>query len=140
MPNTPVLYLTKAERAVFEKLPEAVRGGVKVEEETLAFTDTEEKMAVRMKSMKISHPGLKKLQDESQKKKLSAEEVAKLSETMDLSGLSKEDLTELAFAWGPTVFSLMISMALQGVNTPDDAFALSQLSYIRHGLLRSFNQ
>ena len=133
----PPLYLTKEEQKVFEKLPEVLRAGVRIEEEKIMFTETSEGLEVRMRNMKIEHPVLKKLREESKSKKQTSEDIAKIAESIDLSNLSKNDLIELAFAWGPTMFTHMISLALPAVASPEELIDVGNLAGMRHGLLLS---
>lgn len=135
--SMPVIFLTMEERKAFEKLPEAVRMGVKIEEEQKAFIDSDERREVRMRNLKLEHLGLRALQEQAQKKKFTAEEVGKIAENIDLSGLSQNDLVELAFAWGPDVFTQMIAAALPAVSSSDDLAEVANLAGIRHGLLLS---
>lgn len=133
------LFLTAAELKLFEKLPDAVRAGAKVEEEKLTFTDTAERMEARMRNLKIEHPALKKLQQESAGKQYKPEDIEKIAETIDLSGLSQPDLIELAFAWGPNMFTTMINAALPAVTSIEGLTEVAQLAGIRHGLLLSLS-
>jgi hypothetical protein len=134
------LYLLDNEQKFFSSLPEAVRKGAKVEKETIQFQDSEFHLDIRMRNVKLEHPALKKLQKEAQEKTFTPEEVAKMAETVDLSKLSKDDMVELAFAWGPDVFSLMIAQALPLAKTADDVATLASLTNIRHGLLHSLTR
>ena len=143
MPRTPMispLYLTTDEQKVFAKVPEKVRKGAAVETETLMFKDTTEHLEARMRELKLQHPALKKLQQDAKKQKFTQEDIAKLSATIDLSDLSKDDLTELAFAWGPGVFTGMIAMILPAVTTTEDLADLGNLAGLRHGLLLALAQ
>lgn len=132
------LYLTKDEQTILHKLPAGVMGDWKLEEETLTFTDSEISREVRMRNLKLEHPALKKLQEEAAGKNYTKDDVAKMAESIDLSGLSEKDLIELAFAWGPDVFSAMIATALPAITSVEELGEVAQLAGIRHGLLLSF--
>lgn len=131
------LYLTKDEQKILEKLPPGVMGEWKLEEEKLTFTDTDVQREVRMRNVQLEHPALLKMQEKSQSKKYTAEDITKIVETIDLSGLSEKDMVELAFAWGPDVFTAMILAALPAAATAAELGEVAQLAGIRHGLLLS---
>lgn len=133
----PTIFFTAEERKVLEKLPEGLRAGVKIDEEQKTFTDSDERREVRMRNLKLEHPELRALQEQAQKKKFTAEEIGKIAESIDLSGLSQNDLIEIAFAWGPDVFTQMIAAALPTVSSSDDLAEVANLAGIRHGLLIS---
>lgn len=136
----PALILTTAEKKIFAALPQELRRDFAIEAEELTFKDSDEKRAIRMRNMKVSNPALKKLQEQGKKKQFTEAELKKSAETIDLSGLGEKDVMELAFAWGPEVFTLMIGVALKGAKTADDMSAALGLTRLRHGLLLAFNR
>jgi hypothetical protein len=130
-----LLNLTAQEKEVFAKLSPEVQKAAKVEMETLTFEDSDEKLGARIRNCKLQHPELKKLQERT--KPVSPKEMAEITKTINLDNLSKDDFTEIAFAWGPNMFTAMLSIALPATTTEQDVAGLSRLTHIRHGLLLS---
>ncbi len=134
------LYLTADEKKAFDKLPESVRKGVKVEVEKLTFEDSDEKRAVRFRNMKLTDERLLKLQRET-KVMQSPDAIKKAMESLDITTLPKKDLIELYFVLGPTALSHFVAVALEGLIKGDtDLGGLESFSAIRHGLLQAMNQ
>jgi hypothetical protein len=136
----PTLHLTDAEQTLFEALSADLQARATVERETLTFTDTDQHRASRLRLMHLKNPVLKEFQESAQSKTLTADELAELAGTIDLSSISKDDVMELAFAWGPDVFRVLIAEALPEVKTGQDLQEVADLSNLRHGLLLSFNR
>lgn len=132
-----VLFLTNEEQ---KALSDDVRSKCPVQPETLTYQDTEEQRASRMRTMSVKSPELRHLQQEAKTKVFDPDEIAKLAESVDFSKLEKHDLMELAFAWGPDVFTVLIAQALPNIQTEKDIADLSALTDIRHGLLLAMNR
>lgn len=130
-----ILYLHADEKKLWEKLPKTMTSEWVVKAETVTFADTPEKMQVRMRNLSVDHPALHTLQLQSKKKKFTKAEIAKIIDTVDLSGLSEKDVLELAFAWGPDVITTMISGALSAAQSANDVCEVAHLFVLRHGLL-----
>ncbi len=138
--NPIALYLTKEEQKVFGALPEKLRTNVRVEDEKLSFIDSEESRMDRMRAMTVKHKDLQKIREQAATRKFTQADVEELSRTLDLSDLDQDDFLELAFAWGPEVFSWMIGFGLPASQSPDDLREIAELSTIRHGLLLSLTK
>lgn len=134
------LYLTADERKLFDALPTSLTKGWKTEEEKWQFQDSREKMQARMRNLHLNHPALKQLQRKAKVEKYSPEEILDMANTIDLSGLTESDILELAFAWGPGVFTDMIHAALNNAFAVDSIDDLAHLTCIRHGLLEAVNR
>ncbi len=132
------LYLTKEEQKMFGALPQNVRSAWSVETETLTFADSAEKRAIRMRNLSVKHPALKKLKETAGN--AGEKEALAQAQSIDLSGLSQDDVMELAFAWGPQMFTDMIAAALPSVATAEDVDAVANFLIIRHGLLQAMNR
>lgn len=129
------LFLTSAEKAAFQALPESVRTQYEIKDESLTFQDSEEKIQTRIRNMNLQHPELKKLQEQANSKKFTQEEIANLMQSVDLSELSEKDLLEVAFAWGPDVFTSLIAVALPKVASSEEMQPVAHFAHLRHGLL-----
>lgn len=132
--SQPALYLTKEEREMFDKLPAAMKAGWTVETETLKFVDSDEKRAIRVRNLKFQNPAMQKLQSQIQKA-ASEKEALELAQSIDFPSLSQDDVLELAFAWGPEVFTDMIAAAMPLVSKDGDFASVANLAMLRHGLL-----
>ena len=132
------LYLTKDERAIFEKLPADAKKDVEVIEETLTFIDSEQKMTIRIRNMDAGSPALANIQNQAKNAKSPAE-LLSLAETVDFSSLSEKEATELYFAMGPNALTIVIVSTLSGVTSADQMLAVSALTAIRHSLLVSLS-
>ncbi len=134
------LYLTADEKKIFDTLDKKVTTGASIEMETQTFEDTNEKRAIRMRNLTVQNPSLQKLQLEMQTGQFTENELATKAESLDLNSLSQDDVMELAFAWGPDVFSTMIQAGLPAAVSQDDLESLAQMAAIRHGLLLAMNR
>ena len=130
------LFLTKDERAVYDKLPESIRTGHDVNNETIAFTDSEEKMAIRLRNLKLTDPKILALKDKASSIK-TQEDFTKLVGSIDFSTVAQDDLIELYFAMGPDALTGFIAEGLKNVKSAEDFMSLVALTIIRHGLLIS---
>lgn len=136
----PTLHLTAAESALLDQLPADLRVKASIEVETLTFTDTDQHRESRLRAMSLKDSTLKRFQDEAQTKAYTPDELIELAGTIDLSAISKDDVMELSFAWGPDVFTAMIGEAIPVVKTGQDLQEVADLSDLRHGLLLAFNR
>lgn len=130
------MYLTKDEKKMFEKVPEALRKGWTVEEEKMVFEDSPTKVSIRMRNMTIKDPVLLALKEKASSTK-APEEVAKILGTVDLSKISQDDLAELYFAMGPVPLTTIIGNSFKGLTTVEAVAGLASVATIRHGLLLS---
>lgn len=125
---------------MLKKVSPALVQGWEVKEETLVFVDTASHRNARMRNLKLENPVLKKLQQESKKKEYTEADIAALAGSIDLSSLSPHDVEELCFAWGPDVFTKMITEALRTAPPVENLLQVGQLAAIRHGLLLALNR
>ncbi|MFA6038959.1 MAG: hypothetical protein WCV62_03475 [Candidatus Peribacteraceae bacterium] len=130
------LWLTTDERKAFDALPEAVRNGWELKEETLSFTDTPERRSARLGLVRLHDTKLLALREKVQKA-ATPEEVAALLAEMDLHDVTEGDLAELFFALGPDALTLLIAPLLRDAKTDGDLDDLASLLMIRHSLLES---
>ncbi len=137
---TTTLYLTAEEKKMFKNLPDSVQKSVAVEDESLTFKDSDEKRAVRMRNVSIQHPAYKMLQKQTKSKKPTEKMINDMVASADLSGLSEHDVMELAFAWGPDVFTVMIAVALTNAKTQEEIVNAAGFSRLRHGLFLALNR
>ncbi len=136
----PTLHLTDAEQKLFDALPADVQAHATVERETLTFTDTDQHRESRLRQMHLKNPALHAFQEKAKSQTFTADELIDMAESVDLSSISKDDVMELAFAWGPDVFRVLIAEALPAVKSGQDLQEVADLSSLRHGLLLSFNR
>ncbi len=134
------LYLTATEQSLFTALPADLRDKASVEVEMLTFVDNDKHRESRLRSMDLKDPTLKRFQDEAKVKAYSPADLLKLAETVDLSSIAKDDVIELAFAWGPDVFVALIAEAIPAAKSGQDLQEIADLSVLRHGLLLAFNR
>lgn len=136
---TTPLWFTADEATVFTALPEAVRNGWEVREETLSFADSEEKRAARLSLLRLHDPKLLKFQADAEKID-SPDAMAALFAATDLQGVSEDDLAELFFALGPDLLTRVIRDLLAAVKTDADLDAVASLLLIRHSLLEALSR
>ena len=130
------VYLTSAERSLFDALPDSVRNGWQIAEETLTVAESPAQRRMRLHLLQLRDPKLKNFITEAQGKN-SVDELATFVLSMDLKGVSEADLAELFFALGPTALTLIIADSLKKVKTDDDLDGINALVTIRHSLLLS---
>ncbi|MEK7218892.1 MAG: hypothetical protein AAB728_05515 [Patescibacteria group bacterium] len=132
------LWLTAAERTIFDALPAPLQDGWELKEETLAFTDTAERRTARLSLVRLHDQKLLALRDKVQKA-TSPEDVASLLAEIDLRDVTEGDLAELFFALGPDALTRLITPLLREAKTDGDLDDLASLLTIRHSLLESFS-
>ena len=130
------LYVTAAERKVFNLLPEAVKEGWQVEAEDLTYADTRQKQMMRLSLVRLHDPSLLALREKALKME-SVDEVVALIGTMNLTLVDGDDLAELSFALGPTMMSNLIAALLGKVTNDAEMEGVTALTVIRHAILRS---
>ena len=130
------VYLTSAERSLFDALPDSVRNGWQIAEETLTVAESPAQRRMRLHLLQLRDPKLKNFITEARGKN-SVDELATFVLSMDLKGVSEADLAELFFALGPTALTLIIADSLKKVKTDDDLDGINALVTIRHSLLLS---
>ncbi|PIR50092.1 hypothetical protein COU79_01270 [Candidatus Peregrinibacteria bacterium CG10_big_fil_rev_8_21_14_0_10_54_7] len=131
------LHLTPAEQKLFLSLPEKLREGWKVREETQKFEDTKKHLRTRVSFLKIRDPKLHVLKEQIEKAK-GQKEIAKIVGEFDLKGVHQADLAELFFALGPKPLFQIIETMLRQAKTDEEIESIAALSLIRNALLRSF--
>ena len=130
------LYLTPKEREEFEQLPETLREGWRVIEETLTFADTVERREMRLHLLRMHDPKLLALREKALALPTTDAVVTLILES-NLSGVSDADLAELFFALGPAPLSFLIPQFLTKAHSDEDLEHVAIFSGIRHSLLAS---
>lgn len=129
------LYLTKTERALYNKLPASVKKvwGGNVEEETGTAWETEEQLRERAEHLKKTM---------SPRLCSALEIMSSKVEKKGLDALSFEDIPPAVFPkamlmLGAVGITTVIDFALQGARISDDLTSLAGLSDVRHQILLS---
>lgn len=133
------LYLFADEKQLFDKLPNELKEGWQVEEETLSFEDSDVHRKMRMRFFRIHDPKLETFCDQA-KKADSVEELANLVQETDLSAVNDADLMELFFVLGPEPLTLVIQNLLNEISADSDLEDLAALTVIRNSLLTSLQK
>jgi hypothetical protein len=130
------LHLTKGERALFDKLPDNLREGWEVQDETRVFKDTPEKRRMRLELMRVSSPQLRDFQKKAPEMK-TVDELLAAMDGVNLSALDDDDILQLYFAMGPGAVGALIVAHLSEAADDSAVEGVSALSLIRFGLLNS---
>jgi hypothetical protein len=127
MPQT-TLYLRPEERKIFEKLPEPLRDGWVVREETLQSFESPRQIQMRLHLADFrGEPALEKVTQCFRK----GGDLSKLS----LAALPTDAQSELYFAIGARGVTILVEGLLRKIRSDDDLLALSLLTSVRHKLL-----
>jgi len=131
-----VLYLTPAERQLFDALASELKEGWETEEEEQSYEDSAERRQVRLDLMELDDG---RFEDVILKcgPECSPEDLQKLVSKVDLTGLSERDLWEICFALGPDAMGFLISKLLVDVRDDDHLEGIMALTNLRHELLVS---
>lgn len=133
------LYLTTAERSLYESLSEAVRDGWETVDETLTYNDNPKKQMLRLSLVRLHDPSLVKLRDKAIATS-TPEEMTTLLQSQDLSLVGEDDLAQLCFALGPAALGRLIEIMLKDVSNDKDMEGVTALTVIRHSILASFQR
>lgn len=134
MKEMKTLYLYPAERSLLEQKPQDIRAEFSVEEETLDFNDSEERMRTRLLLTRLHDKRLLEVRDAV----LAGAAPEDVTKDLPVEEIEESDLAELFFALGPTVLSTFIVGVLATAQSDTAYLSLAALSDIRHALLRSF--
>jgi len=132
------LHLTRDESSVFQSLPDALRDGWQVDDESSVISDEPPRKLVRLKLLSLKDPSLKRLQEKLSPMDDPEQAAAELA-TLDLAAVPYEDLAELVFAMGPASLSVLIVHMLRSATTDGDLEDISALTFLRHELLSASN-
>ena len=121
------IYLTSDEQRAARKLLVDHGSGFTVQEETGAFQDSEEALAVRRSLVKFQDATLKELLPKLAKAATEAEAKA-LLEGVNMDALSDADIAEFFFLVGPEFVGLQIGSLLVSAASPQDVEAIAALS------------
>ncbi len=132
------VYLTTEEKERWEKLPSNFIENITVENETMQFADSPEKITIRMRNLKVEHPSLVALREHA-KDVQTADDFKNALESIDLEALPENDLMELYFAMGPELIGSIIKESIGDIASSDDAESFASLTFVRHGLLLSLS-
>ena len=130
------LYLTMAERKLFDVLPAALREGWEVTEETLTYEDTHEKLKTRAKLLQLDSPVLLAFQ-EKVKKAYSEEDMLACMKGLDFSSVSQRDLADIFFTVGPELVGIFIEDLLKSAQDDRTIDATASFTQLRKLLLES---
>lgn len=130
------LHITSTERKIFDSLPDDVRDGWDIEEETLSYTDSAEKQIIRLSVIRLHDPSLIHLREKALEAS-TIDEVVALIHSMDMRLVNEDDLAELCFAIGPAMLSRLIASLLSMVSNDKEMEAVTALALIRHAILNS---
>lgn len=121
------LYLTGAERKVFEQLPEQLREGWKVMDETSEAYESPEALSIRAEIASFKKdPALKDYIEMLKEKNL---------DTIQLPDLQDESIADFFFAIGARGIAAFMDTLLLDIRNDEDIRGLAHLSTMRHTLL-----
>ncbi|MFA6522917.1 MAG: hypothetical protein WCS85_00930 [Candidatus Peribacteraceae bacterium] len=125
------LYLTAAEQKTFSALPDALRDGWVVEEETEVFVDSPASRRSREELIRVRNPHLADVQ-----RRLAAaeseQEAGEVVQSFDIASLTEEDLLQLFFALGPESVSVLLGAVLAAAREDRDLEVVAALGNLRH--------
>ena len=127
-----VLVLTADEKKAFTALPDALKEGWQVQDETTKFSDTAEEQMMRIKLMELK--GFQFADLPLKSKNITPEQLEEWAKSLSLSKLSDDDMTEIFFALGPVSLSRIIVQLLELAQNDQDVEFVSALATIRHVL------
>ncbi len=130
------LFLSGIEQAIFDALPDVLKEGWTIEEETITYRDTKDHLQVRLALLRLHDPALKALHAKMQGASSPAS-IAEAIAAMNLKDVDEDDLAMLFFAVGPNMLSGVITALLLHANIDKDIETLAALTLIRHAILRS---
>ena len=131
------LYLTQGEEKIISSIASSLTKDLLIKPETLSYTDTPERRAFRFQMLRVQDPQLVRFREQALQA-LSEEKFVDLAKTIDLNTVDNRDLTQIVFALGPDVMTMIITGILQGVTSQEDMELIIAFSALRHGMLESF--
>ncbi len=136
MADRNTLYLTAEERRQFDALPKELREGWALQDETITFADSPEKLQIRLSLMRLHDPRLREFQEQVRAVQ-TVEQLTALMEKTSLAEMSQGDLAELFFAMGPHAISAILGKLIADAKTDADLETVAALSTLRNTLLSS---
>lgn len=130
------LYLWPGEKQAFDGLPEELKRGWNVEEETLDAFERPEELRMRYQIAKFDDPSLRKLVHAAREAK-TPEEFEGIAAAFDFSALPRERVAEIFFTLGTKLMGKMILHALLNVGSDEDLEGIAALAHVRHLLLEA---
>ncbi len=130
------IYLTAQEKNIYDALPDDVREGWEVEDETVSYQDSDAKRATRFALLRLHDPKLLAFRDVASKVK-NIEDLNVLNQRSDLSDVQDADLAELFFALGPEVLTHLIGFLFPSISDDEALEDIVALTVIRHSFLTS---
>lgn len=124
------LFLTSAERKLFDALPEAVRAEWKVAEEKGTRYETDKELVTRAGLMELeTFPQLKKMVAEGKKgKKMNLSVIAEIP---------KDAYPEFFFTIGARGMTQLIGAAFSALKNDDGVQFIAAVSHLRHDVLNA---
>lgn len=129
------LYLTTEEKTMYDALPEHLREGWNVTDETEWYERAEE-LDLRYRMADLMDPACRELLEAAKDVRSSAD-FEKVAATFDVSSLSQEQTAELFFILGSKIVTYMIAYLLKSVENDEDIEGIGGLSAIRHLLFET---
>lgn len=136
MQTSTLLHCTPSERSLFDALPEALREGWKLKDETLSYQDSPKNREIRFMIARFHDPKLLEVRAKFTSVKTDEDFMA-LAASIDLSALSETDLGQILFALGPDAIGSLILAIFRTADSDEDLLMISHLSEARHELLQS---
>lgn len=127
------LYFLPQEQALFDALPDEVKGDFEVKTTEMTYEDTPEKRVARLRLLHFENSGIKDMQAKAINA-TSEEELQEIATSFDFKQLSQHDLTEIFYAMGPNVMTSLITKQLPEVKTTDDLDGVTALCTFRNFL------
>ncbi|MBI1812354.1 hypothetical protein HY285_04440 [Candidatus Peregrinibacteria bacterium] len=125
-----VLYLTKDEQKLFGKLPDSLREGWEVKEETYTRYESDAVLAMRMQMVRKEHAKNPMINDLYAKLQGGAS-----LETMQIPSLPDQMVQEFFFTIGARGAKMFIDALMHSLTKDEDIQALADLTETRHQLL-----
>jgi hypothetical protein len=129
------LYLTPAERAVFQVLSPNVRDSWQVADAKIGYEESERRRRARFTNMNVQDPRLKDIRKRAEKGE-SKEQLTSVLGKADFSDLNESDMVELFYALGPEIISALILVLLSETKEDADLEQVSAYSSMRHLLFQ----
>jgi hypothetical protein len=131
-----LLHLRREEQSLFDALPDALKDGWKVKEETLSSFERPEELDMRYRMASFDHPACQELVGKVKNMK-DASDIEKIVSEFDISSLSQVEMAELFFTLGTRVLSAMIRYTLQRTESDEDLEGIAALTEVRHMLFEA---
>lgn len=134
MHNT--LFVTGAEKQLFDALSPELKEGWKLEPETLTYTDTPERRQVRLDLMELDDGQFENIMLRCGPQ-CSEKDLETLIAEVDFTNLSERDLWEICFALGADAMTYLIAKLLIDAKTDEQIEGVCAFTHLRHRFLES---